>query len=106
MYFNDVFVGAVCCRLDKDGDKTKLYIMTLGVLAPYRKLGIGKKLFGFVADLAAQHHASSIYLHVQTTNDVALSFYEKLGFKTISTDETYYKGVDDTAAHLLQKDLQ
>lgn len=37
-YYNDVLVGAVCCRIE---DEHKLYIMTLGVLAPYRQLKIG-----------------------------------------------------------------
>ena len=42
-YFNDIVVGGVCCRIETEGDQRRLYIMTLGVLAPYRRLGIGKK---------------------------------------------------------------
>ena len=46
-YHNDVLVGAVCARIDAAAGLTadthlrRLYIMTLGVLAPYRKHGIG-----------------------------------------------------------------
>ena len=40
-YFNDVVVGAVCCRVETEGDKHRMYIMTLGCLAPYRRLGVG-----------------------------------------------------------------
>lgn len=43
-YFNDLVVGAVCCRVEVNNDQKKLYIMTLGVLAPYRRLGIGMKV--------------------------------------------------------------
>lgn len=41
-WYNDLMVGAVCCRVEKEpsGDK-KLYIMTLGCLEAYRNLGIG-----------------------------------------------------------------
>ena len=37
-YYNDIFVGAVCCRVEEEH---KVYIMTLGVLGPYRQLKIG-----------------------------------------------------------------
>jgi N-alpha-acetyltransferase 50 len=41
VYFNDIVVGGVCCRIDTTESQRKLYIMTLGCLAPYRKHGIG-----------------------------------------------------------------
>jgi len=40
-YFNDIIVGAVCSREEKADGQKRLYIMTLGCLAPYRRLGIG-----------------------------------------------------------------
>lgn len=47
-YYNDIVVGAVCCRVDKSDNSRRLYIMTLGCLAPYRRLGIGKTILCFL----------------------------------------------------------
>jgi len=41
-FWNGFVVGAVCARLEgRDTDACKLYIMTINVLAPYRRKGIG-----------------------------------------------------------------
>ncbi len=41
-YHNDVLVGAIACRLEAhSGNTAKMYIVTLGVLAPYRGMRIG-----------------------------------------------------------------
>ena len=43
-YYSDICVGSIACRVEmKEGGAIRVYIMTLGVLAPYRGLGIGKK---------------------------------------------------------------
>jgi hypothetical protein len=33
VYFNDVPVGTICCRLETKDGQTKLYLMTMGILA-------------------------------------------------------------------------
>merc|ERR1712183_207037 len=102
-FYNDVVVGAVCCRIDltqasEDGSqlaKRKLYIMTLGCLAPYRRLGIGTKMLRHVMDIVEKDgNFDSVVLHVQVSNDVALEFYKRFGFEVVETKEAYYKRIE------------
>ena len=70
-FYNDIVVGAVCCRNDSSTSTTgeatrKLYIMTLGCLAPYRRLGIGSVMVQHVMDIVEKDgNYDSIFLHVQ-----------------------------------------
>ncbi|CAO3643814.1 unnamed protein product [Cunninghamella blakesleeana] len=108
-YYNDVCVGSVCCRIEVDNDKKKnIYIMTLGVLKPYRRLGLGDKLIEHILKEAndKENDISKIYLHVQVNNDVATAFYKKHGFEVIRTDKDYYKNVEPKDAFVLEKKIQ
>jgi len=91
-YFNDIVVGAVCCRVDTGSTGRKLYIMTLGCLAPYRRLGIGTRMLEHVLNIVKEDgNYTSIFLHVQVNNESAIEFYKKFGFNIVETKEQYYK---------------
>ncbi len=105
-YYNDIVVGAVCCRVDSNSEpgKRKLYIMTLGCLAPYRRLGVGATMLAHVMDLVERDgNFHSVFLHVQVNNESALSFYRRQGFVVVDTKEDYYKRIQPADAHVLEK---
>lgn len=106
-YFNDIAVGAVCCRVDHSQNQKRLYIMTLGCLAPYRRLGIGTKMLNHVLNICEKDGTfDNIYLHVQISNESAIDFYRKFGFEIIETKKNYYKRIEPADAHVLQKSLR
>ena len=103
-YYSDICVGAIACRLEKkEGGVVRVYIMTLGVLAPYRGLGLGTKLLNHVFDLCAKQNISEIYLHVQTNNDDAIAFYKKFGFEITETIHNYYTNITPPDCYVLTK---
>ncbi|CAG8533666.1 14237_t:CDS:2 [Ambispora leptoticha] len=117
-YFNDACVGGVCCRKELIAgtpEKSKLYIMTLGVLAPYRNLGLGTALLKHILEHAhsinssptPQNHPkfTEVYLHVQTSNNEAISFYKKYDFEIVGTIQDYYKKITPPDAYILSKKL-
>ena len=66
-YYNDIIVGAVCCRIDIIDGQRRLYIMTLGCLAPYRARGIGTKMLEHVLNFVEKDgNFDSIFLYVTT----------------------------------------
>ncbi|KHN84632.1 N-alpha-acetyltransferase 50 [Toxocara canis] len=103
-YFNDIVVGGVCCRIDVEEGVKRLYIMTLGTLAPYRRLGIGTLLLKHVIALCEKDPSiDNIYLHVQVNNESALDFYKRFGFEIVGTAEKYYKRIEPDSAYILVK---
>ncbi|KAG5591774.1 hypothetical protein H5410_042288, partial [Solanum commersonii] len=103
-YYSDICVGSIACRLEKkEGGAVCVYIMTLGVLAPYRGLGIGTKLLSHVLDLSTKQNNREIYLHVQTSNEDAIDFYKKSGFDVTVTIKNYYTNITPPDCYVLTK---
>lgn len=81
------------------------YIMTLGVLAVYRRLGLGAKMLASIISRARDAGAKCIGLHVHVDNRVALRFYESFGFSILGRVRNYYRKITPNEAYILQLDL-
>ena len=66
-YHNDVLVGAIACRLEAHGNAAKMYIVTLGVLAPYRGMRVGESSINYIHRQSPQliSTVSSQHRHLQ-----------------------------------------
>ncbi|KAL6310350.1 N-acetyltransferase NAT13 [Sparassis latifolia] len=109
VYYNDVPVGTICCRMETRDGQSKLYLMTMGILAPYRSRGLGSKALQQVIEAAASHSKpkiSSIYLHVQISNDSAKSFYERQDFREVGVHQGYYKKIVPRDAWILERAIE
>ncbi|MBQ9079466.1 MAG: GNAT family N-acetyltransferase [Clostridia bacterium] len=78
--------GYVFCQLKRPHnpvmrDYLNIYIDDLCVDDKYRRLGIGKALFGRVKQLAAELGAYNIDLNVWAFNEPAIAFYRSLGMQ-------------------------
>lgn len=104
-FYNDVVVGAVCCRIELVDNERRLYIMTLGCLFTYRRLGIGTTMLKHVLDYASKKGIDNIYLHVQINNTGAIEFYKNFGFQIVETKENYYKRIEPSSALVLKKQM-
>lgn len=51
-------------------------------------------------------NTNSVYLHVQISNESALSFYKKHGFTIVSTAKNYYEQIQPRDAYVLKKDIE
>jgi ribosomal protein S18 acetylase RimI-like enzyme len=91
-------VGAITAVVETDratkGPTGALYIMTLAVVAPRRRSGVGSALLswllGVVRSAPQLGHIDRVELHVHAGNSDALAFYEKAGFERIGIVERYY----------------
>lgn len=106
-YHNDVVVGAIACRLERKPEGGgKLYIMTIGVLAPYRGYGIGSALLEHSLKTAAvDPRIKEAYLHVQTSNTETIEWYSHRGFTAVETIKDYYKRIECCDAVVLRREL-
>ncbi|MEW5307189.1 MAG: hypothetical protein WDW38_002578 [Sanguina aurantia] len=104
----DVVVGGIAAQLQPQAEGgSKLYIMSLGVLAPYRNSGVGSKLLRHSLKVAEKDPSvREAYLHVQASNTEAQAFYKKFGFELKESVPDYYKKLAEPDAVILSKVLK
>ena len=105
-----VVAGGIQCRLEdvpsSPAGGHQLYIQTIGVLAPYRQLGIATYLLEDIITTIIDHHegVTSIYAHVWEANTDALEWYNRRGF-SIDKDilEGYYRRLKPSGARIVRR---
>lgn len=107
-YIKDVLIGAISCKEDTQDDGSKaVYIMTITVLKPYRRYGIGSQLLEkAIEDCAKNRQIKKMTLHVQKGNDSAMEFYKKHGFIIKEELKDYYTDLDPADCFVLEKDIE
>lgn len=133
--YGEEVVGAIGTRLERlttpaaPQQASRLYIMTLGVLAPFRSHGIGthpdaaatikhvccscsrgagagSRLLQIILQLASMDPAvTEAYLHVHVVNNDAFDFYARWGFQHGGIVENYYRRIEPRHAVILRKPL-
>lgn len=106
-YVKDVMVGAISCKedIDKSGEHI-CYIMTITVLKPYQRYGIGSQLLEKAIDECVhQREVKRMRLHVQAGNDAAFAFYKKHGFEVVEELKNYYTDLTPSDCFILEKQL-
>lgn len=103
-------IGGIQCRVEDNpsvpAGERQLYIQTIGVLAPYRQLGIATQLLEEVIAVAIHHHdnVTSIYAHVWEANTDALEWYDQRGFSVDSeVMEGYYRRLKPSGARVVRR---
>ncbi|ORY84925.1 acyl-CoA N-acyltransferase [Protomyces lactucae-debilis] len=106
-YFNDIPVGCFSVRITPEKNGPRFYIQTLGVLAPYRRCGLGEKMLRYIEDAVREAKGKDVSLHVKEDNEEARAWYKKLGYGDERLEENYYKKpVTPSGAYLLRKEMQ
>jgi ribosomal-protein-alanine N-acetyltransferase len=86
-----------------EADRANGHIITIDVIAPARRAGVGSLLLRAAEDRLRHANCKSVELETAVDNVSALQFYKRHGYNVIKTFPRYYSnGVD---ALVLQKDL-
>jgi ribosomal protein S18 acetylase RimI-like enzyme len=90
-HFNDEIVGTVTLN---PLENNSFEIMKLGVIAAYKRLGIGRKLLQTCMDICYKKEVKLITLETSSKLVNAIKLYEKFGFVHTEITASYYESAD------------
>jgi ribosomal-protein-alanine N-acetyltransferase len=86
-WLGEVLSGFIVAR-DLGGEAE---ILTLGVLPPMRRRGLGRELLGAIMTEAGKRRFGSVVLEVACDNEAARLLYEAAGFVRVGARPRYYR---------------
>lgn len=81
----------------------EMHLLKIGVDPTYQNRGIASRLLQKSMQMAAGKGATVVYLEVRLSNIGAITFYRKLGFKTIGKRARYYPETGEDALVLMKR---
>ena len=87
----DEIVGFVVGKTYMDKKPATGQILTIDVSPKHRRKGIGQRLLQEIEKTFKDKGVKSCCLEVRENNFVALSLYQKFGYKTVGRLENYYR---------------
>jgi ribosomal protein S18 acetylase RimI-like enzyme len=102
--YDDTAIGEVSFRIENYDGGQRAYLMTIGVLKTYQRLGIGTRLLEHAASEAKKlAPINQIYLHVHAENEGAIAFYRSQNFSQGELEPGFYKTLENGDAYLFSK---
>ena len=95
---DEKIVGYILLLIKRKNPK----IYSIGVLEEYRGKSISKKLLQKILDEAQNLGFSKVVLEVRTDNTLAISLYEKFGFRITKQLNSFY--LDGCDAYFMERD--
>lgn len=75
-------------------------ILTIAVLPPWRRAGLGRRLLDAASGASAAAGAEAMFLEAAADNTAALALYEKRGFQRVGLRKAYYGDKDAVVMRL------
>ncbi len=95
-------IGYIMCRVEHGASDFKRFsftkkghIVSIAVLAEYRRMGIGKALIVEALKNMVDNDAKECFLEVRVSNAPAVSLYKRLGFMEVKRVRGYYYDGED-----------
>lgn len=111
--YDSQVVGWIRCRIEpfpnaENEVYQRIYVQALGILAPYRGLGLATELFKAVVAEGTSTYPKvrSIHAHVWESNSDALAWYTKLDFRRIMLQPQYYRRLKPSGAWVVRRELE
>ena len=89
--------------MDVEHERKRAVLVTLDLLASYRRQGIGSQLLARSESVLTGANIPLYELQVDTSNSVAIHFYKEHGFHTVRTLQNYYTNGAD--AYLMEREI-